>query len=62
MDAAEAAGLDEDAIEALVANVLRESREWRAGTANRQEVAGHEAAKHEAVRHEVARQRAEGVA
>jgi DNA-binding transcriptional regulator YhcF (GntR family) len=33
--AAEVAGLDEDAIEALVANVLRESRELRAGATHR---------------------------
>jgi GntR family transcriptional regulator len=33
--AAEVAGLDEDAIEALVANVLRESRELRAGATDR---------------------------
>ena len=41
--AADAAGLDEDGIAALVANVLRDFRERRAGTADRRGAARHEA-------------------
>jgi|SRR5271165_1946229 len=40
---ADAAGLDEDGIAALVANVLRDFRERRAGTADRRGAARHEA-------------------
>ena len=41
--AADAAGLDEDGIAALVANVLRDFRERRAGTADRRDARRHEA-------------------
>jgi GntR family transcriptional regulator len=41
--AADAAGLDEDGIAALVANVLRDSRERRGGAADRRVAARHEA-------------------
>ena len=41
--AADAAGLDEDGIAALVANVLRDFRERRGGTADRRGAARHEA-------------------
>jgi GntR family transcriptional regulator len=41
--AADAAGLDEDAIAALVANVLRDFRERRGGAAVRRRAARHEA-------------------
>jgi GntR family transcriptional regulator len=41
--AADAAGLDEDGIAALVANVLRDFRERRPGTAGRRGTARHEA-------------------
>jgi GntR family transcriptional regulator len=40
--AADSAGLDEDGIAALVANVLREFRERRGGTADRRGAAQHE--------------------
>ena len=40
---ADAAGLDEDGIAALVANVLRDFRERRGGTADRRGAARHEA-------------------
>jgi hypothetical protein len=41
--AADAAGLDEDGIAALVANVLRDFRERRGGAADRRGAARHEA-------------------
>jgi GntR family transcriptional regulator len=41
--AADAAGLDEDAVEALVASVLRDFRERRTGSADRSDAAGQEA-------------------
>lgn len=41
--AADAAGLDDDAITALVANVLRDFRERRAGAADQRDVVGHKA-------------------
>ena len=40
--AADSAGLDQDGIAALVANVLRDSRERRGGTADRRGAAQHE--------------------
>ena len=40
---ADAAGLDEDGIAALVANVLRDFRERRGGTADRRGAVRHEA-------------------